>query len=870
MNTNLLRQGARVGLLICLLSPPRVSAEEDRAAALYRLGSARLEMGDAAHAIEPLREAVALSPRDAQARVRLGYACLKAGWRDDAERAFQEAVSLDAGLAEAHVGLGLAALRRREERGRAAAHFEEALRLDPRNLEARYHLERGRRMQGGGDAEGAAQAALRRDSTDAVAHRMLGEVYERAGAPGRAAVHYAQYLALWPGDAEVRRRLGMLCLDLGDARGAQGIVGAGPDSVPQAHDLPILASARLADSDGAGALALFEAYLAALPDEERRLYQDISLVASPEEAAEYQKVADAEREAFLRRFWLKRDPALVSEGAGRRAEHLRRVWYARTHFSRKAYPWDRRGEVYIRYGAPDYRVTSRQSNHQIPPAVQRVKEQLAVNLYGPDAVGEVYTGPVFPIRSSRTLSMAAPEVKVDLDAEELEFLVNLEAMQAQQRQDAQSQIQQSRSRQGGQADDRQQINPIDEEQGIGAARQTGQVADPGLTTVSPTGLRRERFIDQSTAMFMPVTSSDNHAAVVPWESWVYTGVGEGFEVTFTDEYLQGNYDYAPVPTHVPQELKERHMAMRDIMGFVWYSPEVTMRRAATVTPDFYRVGREAGPFDFSYYAARFRGGGLNSRVEVYWGVGLWKVGARDSTGASLEGRAALVSRDLGHTYEIGEEGRLGGRWLRGIQGEVPGRWMVNQMTVEAPPGEYDLAVQVREVGTGRLQVFRQPVTLEDYRRPGFRMSDVEVALSVESGGDADRFTKNGLRVLPVPARAFRKDMNVFLYFEVYNLRQDASGRTHYRVTYTVRSQDRRPVVVRALVGLGQLMGITERPEGVSVVYEQAGTQPQEAVYVGLDVGRSPAGAQEVTVRVEDLQAAGQAAERQAHFLIAER
>ncbi|MBI2950940.1 tetratricopeptide repeat protein, partial [bacterium] len=93
-------------------------AEEDRAGALYRLGVARLELGDAGHAIEPLKEAAALSPRDAQARVKLGYAYLKAGRRDEAERAFREAVELDAGLVEAHVGLGLAALKRREERGR--------------------------------------------------------------------------------------------------------------------------------------------------------------------------------------------------------------------------------------------------------------------------------------------------------------------------------------------------------------------------------------------------------------------------------------------------------------------------------------------------------------------------------------------------------------------------------------------------------------------------------------------------------------------------------------------------------------------------------------------------------------------------------
>ncbi|OGG51800.1 MAG: hypothetical protein A3F84_20265 [Candidatus Handelsmanbacteria bacterium RIFCSPLOWO2_12_FULL_64_10] len=860
-----------VGLLTSILSPGPVSTEEDRTAALYRLGVARLELGDAGHAIEPLREAVTLSPHDARARVVLGHAYLKAGRRDEAERAFREAVGLDAGLAEAHVGMGLAALKRREERGRAGAHFEEALRRDPHHIEARYHLERTRRMQGGRDMEDAARAALGGDSTDAVAHRMLAEVYEREGEVDRAAVHYGRYLALWPGDAEVRRRLAMLCLDRGDAKAAQGVVRAGPDSVPQGRDLPILASARLADSDGAGALALFEAYLAAAPEEERRFYQDISLVASPEEVAAYQKAPEAEREAFLRRFWLRRDPALVSGVAGRRAEHLRRVWYARTHFSQKAYPWDRRGEVYIRYGEPDHRVTSRKPNHRMSPAVQRVKEQLAVNLYGPDAVGEVYPGPVFPIRSSRALSVAAPEAKIDLDADEREFLTNLEAMQAQQRQAAQNQIRQSRERQGEKSDDRAQINPIDQEQEIGAARQSGEVADPGLTTLRPTGLRRERFIDQSTAMFMPVTSSDNHAAVVPWETWVYTGVGEGFEVTFTDEYMQGNYDFAPVPTHVPQELRERHVAMRDIMSFVWYSPEVTIHRAATATSDFYRVGRGAAPFDFSYYVARFRGAS-GSRAEVYWGVGFWQLGMRDSSGSRLEGRMALVSRDLGRTYEFDEEGRLGGGWLRAVRGEGAGqgRWMVSQMAVEAPPGDYDLAVQVREGGTGRLQVYRQPVTLEDYRQPGLRMSDVEVACGVEQREGEDRFTKNGLRVLPMPGRAFRQDMDVYLYFEVYNLRRDATGRTRYRVTYTVRSQDRRPVVVRALAGLGQLMGVTERPEGVSVVYEQAGTQPQEAVYVGLDVGRSGAGAQEVTVRVEDLQAAGQGAERRAHFLIAER
>ena len=64
------------------------------------------------------------------------------------------------------------------------------------------------------------------------------------------------------------------------------------------------------------------------------------------------------------------------------------------------YPWDRRGEVYIRYGEPDYRSTSDRLNADMPAKAQRIKERMAVDLYGPDAVGEFFTGPVYPVRST--------------------------------------------------------------------------------------------------------------------------------------------------------------------------------------------------------------------------------------------------------------------------------------------------------------------------------------------------------------------------------------------------------------------------------------------------------------------------------------
>ena len=78
------------------------------------------------------------------------------------------------------------------------------------------------------------------------------------------------------------------------------------------------------------------------------------------------------------------------------------VWYARNHFAEAKTPWDARGDIYIRYGDPDYRARSGRANPEITPAVEQVKERLALALYGPEAMDEVFTGPVYPIRSNQS------------------------------------------------------------------------------------------------------------------------------------------------------------------------------------------------------------------------------------------------------------------------------------------------------------------------------------------------------------------------------------------------------------------------------------------------------------------------------------
>ena len=65
---------------------------------------------------------------------------------------------------------------------------------------------------------------------------------------------------------------------------------------------------------------------------------------------------DVERQRWLDRFWKLNDPTPTSRKNEMEIEHNIRVNLSRQFYTSKKWPgWDKRGEVFIRYGPPDYR-----------------------------------------------------------------------------------------------------------------------------------------------------------------------------------------------------------------------------------------------------------------------------------------------------------------------------------------------------------------------------------------------------------------------------------------------------------------------------------------------------------------------------------
>ena len=182
-----------------------------------------------------------------------------------------------------------------------------------------------------------------------------------------------------------------------------------------------------------------------------------------------------------------------------------------------------------------------------------------------------------------------------------------------------------------------------------------------------------------------------------------------------------------------------------------------------------------------------------------------------------------------------------------------GAFIPGVMSVDLAPGSYALALQVRDVSSGKSQVYRQKIVLEDYKADEqLKMSDIELAFAIAPVESEGQFVKNGLQIVPMSSKAFRPDQSAFVYFEVYNLSVDAFGQSHYQIEYAVRSFKDRAIPARILHGLGRLMRLTEKDQQVVIAYEQVGNRADEVAYVELDLNETKPGEQQVQVQVTDV------------------
>jgi GWxTD domain-containing protein len=793
------------GVCCILFICPGLSIGASSVDSLLTLSQSQLESGEGEEAVRLLETALKLEPDGVRIHLLLGHAYLQGGKTNRALDAYREALEWDAASAEAQTGI-------------AEVHYRKARGL----VRSMHHARK---------AVSEARRATRLDPAYVPAYLLLGRSYEQLNENYVAAVRaYSVALEREPDNLEAASLLGAAYIELRnqtgrDRRASKPLLGAATLSRLEGHldasrFLPILAQIRFNQGQSQSALDSFERYIDGLLPEEQVFYRDIEPVATKDETEAYSDSAPGERRDFLRVFWGRRDLDPLTEVNERLFEHYRRIWYSLQHFGRVKIPWDARGKVYVRYGEPEYRSRSGEPPPVMSPTVEQVKERLAMALYGPEGMDESFPGPVYPVRSNQS------------------FVGELRPAQ---------------------------IHQVD----LG-----GNLLGEGFVLESEPGeesLEEEAIIDafersqlrpENQHHFLPVTSQGD-MTIVSWESWVYTLVEGGLEITFTDEMGNGIYDFAPIPDY-PEE--EGSIGLHRYSQYVYYAPMAIAERTASAIPEFYTPGGPMSGLGFHYDYADFRGHEGKTRVEVYYGINPTEMGSFASGDtATILADCAVILTDSSYS-RIQKARELFRYSAVGHRKWPEGAFVPYTVSLEVPPGDYVLTVRVNDLVAKRKGIFRRSISVEPYGSESLQLSDIQLGWHISETGGDEMFQKGDVWVIPMPTQAYGENQSAYAFYELYNLSRNAFGQTRYRVTYTISAEDLvRPFnLVRSSFSAITKAFRREDETQVEISFDQSGDQATTSGYFELSLEKVKPGFNRLTVRVEDLNS-GQSAAKEIHF-----
>lgn len=794
---------------------PASAADREYRNTLMALGDRQLKSGQMNEALETFTQLLERFPKDAHLFTRIGHVYLKKEEWELAQESFETAKEHDKTLVEAYVGLGLV--------------FAES---PAKGMSAYYNFRR---------AVGEAKRATKLDPNYGPAYRLLGEAYERFQEEHEKAVgYYMKYIELEPDNPDGLFYFGLACVQAKDFTKITDHIQPYSDDHPEETKLiPLVSQGHFFKERFELALQGFERFLQNLDGRERQLYTDITNVASDKELAAYAAASPGpERQAYLEQFWSRRDPDILTNLNERIIEHYRRVWYARTFFSENNYPWDKRGEVYIRYGEPDFRSRSNQRNFIQSPEVEAVRTKMAVDIYGPQAAFLTFSGPVFPIRTRRVFDPQDQTVSSDI-----ENIGESPAIDGGE---------------GGEAD-------FDDDGAVFTAERGDRFSRNPFSQYDDENSEREFYNHRIRLQFggyAPVTI-DNEAETVPWETWTYTQVSGGIEITFTDEMSNGTYAYAPLPIGQFEDAE----SIRYISRMTEHAPEVIVQRATSESPDYYRPGAFGPALNFYYDLADFQSmnGSGQTKIEVYYGIPPEQVEMEaNADSAIIHVKCALALADEGHTtvYRSAQEFVYAG--LAANFGETRGSFVPEILTTEVPPGKYELQIQVKDMVSGRTGLYKQVLDVPDYSSDQLHMSNIQLASGFEDQGQ-EKFQKGDIWIIPMPTRTYGERQKVYAYFEIYNLNKNQFGQTSYKTKYDVRASSLPSIGVFGAVSSGFKALLRSRKPSFSIETEHTGSNTDiEAEYVEIDLENAKPGVNALEITIKD-QVTGQEVSRLVKF-----
>ncbi|NOZ62890.1 MAG: GWxTD domain-containing protein [Calditrichaeota bacterium] len=330
-----------------------------------------------------------------------------------------------------------------------------------------------------------------------------------------------------------------------------------------------------------------------------------------------------------------------------------------------------------------------------------------------------------------------------------------------------------------------------------------------------------------------------------------------------------------------ESLHQKYLGFRDILnGKEGLRSESAFHRLIDGLRTEKQIIKETAPparFTFSYNkvaldarldACVFRSKLGFSRVEFYYSFAMnqlsFKAGSHVPFESLVERQLTIFNDKFQKIIDKTETLKL----VANSKQQIQKRIYLNQHTEELMPGNYYVILRLDNIGGNRLAILRSHLTVPDFSGDSLMLSQIQFSSLIREGMKNFRNLKpNNIQVVPYLGNQFHKDKPIYIYFEIYNLKKDETGRTRFKVDYKIKSMTEysESVLASAIQFVSHLIG-KKKKETVGSSFENEGQDEFQQIYLSIDFSKVATGATSLQIEVTDLNS-GQNAKQLRRFIL---
>ncbi len=256
-----------------------------------------------------------------------------------------------------------------------------------------------------------------------------------------------------------------------------------------------------------------------------------------------------------------------------------------------------------------------------------------------------------------------------------------------------------------------------------------------------------------------------------WERWTYNSLAKIFS------FVQRDVGYSLVKDLDNAKSGSAKATLKSLQAI-----DASMPTLGDTLPSGIYEHDYGQPLDFPFDLARFAAQG-KAEVWISYSIPLGEIVYEEATGRGLLNRSIVIFDE--NMVEVGHDENILTPEPPGDQIKTGEGQAIDLVKFNLLPGGYSMAISVMDLNSGKTGIYKYKFSIIDYKTGAEETSDLVLSSDIRYDNNNGKFSKGGYRIIPQPGNSFKKDRDIYFYYELYNLKYSQAEPRILQVRYLI-------------------------------------------------------------------------------------